>query len=92
MLARAMAFDLEPRGIISIVVNPGWGDSVQANKAGLMEIADVFVINKADLEEAGLVRLDGVAPPGVDHDDGRVGGQAGCAHGPDQTEQRRKKQ
>jgi GTPase len=31
-----------------VVVNPGWGDSVQAAKAGLMEIADVFVINKAD--------------------------------------------
>ena len=31
-----------------VVVNPGWGDSVQANKAGLLEIADVFVINKAD--------------------------------------------
>jgi len=31
-----------------VVVNPGWGDAVQANKAGLMEVADVFVINKAD--------------------------------------------
>ncbi len=31
-----------------VVLNPDWGDSVQANKAGLMEIADVFVINKAD--------------------------------------------
>ncbi|MEX2256651.1 MAG: methylmalonyl Co-A mutase-associated GTPase MeaB [Acidimicrobiia bacterium] len=31
-----------------VVVNPGWGDGVQANKAGLLEIADVFVINKAD--------------------------------------------
>src|SRR3989442_6956321 len=31
-----------------VVVNPGWGDSVQANKAGLLEIADLFVINKAD--------------------------------------------
>lgn len=31
-----------------VVVNPGWGDSVQANKAGLMEVADVFAINKAD--------------------------------------------
>ena len=31
-----------------VVVNPGWGDSIQANKAGLMEIADIFVINKAD--------------------------------------------
>ena len=31
-----------------VIVNPGWGDAVQANKAGLMEIADVFVVNKAD--------------------------------------------
>lgn len=31
-----------------VVVTPGWGDAVQANKAGLMEIADIFVINKAD--------------------------------------------
>ncbi|HEY2428570.1 MAG TPA: methylmalonyl Co-A mutase-associated GTPase MeaB, partial [Acidimicrobiales bacterium] len=31
-----------------VVVNPGWGDAVQANKAGLLEIADVLVINKAD--------------------------------------------
>jgi LAO/AO transport system kinase len=33
-----------------VVVNPGWGDGVQANKAGLMEIADLFVVNKADRE------------------------------------------
>lgn len=31
-----------------VVVNPGWGDAVQANKAGLVEIADLFVINKAE--------------------------------------------
>jgi LAO/AO transport system kinase len=31
-----------------VVVNPGWGDAVQANKAGLLEVADLFVINKAD--------------------------------------------
>ncbi len=31
-----------------VVVNPGWGDAVQAAKAGLMEIADVFVVNKSD--------------------------------------------
>jgi LAO/AO transport system kinase len=31
-----------------VVVNPGWGDEVQAAKAGLLEIADVFVVNKAD--------------------------------------------
>ncbi len=31
-----------------VVVNPGWGDAIQANKAGLLEVADLFVINKAD--------------------------------------------
>lgn len=37
---------------VVVVLNPGWGDEVQANKAGLMEVADIFVINKAD--KAGL--------------------------------------
>ena len=41
-----------------VVVNPGWGDSVQANKAGLMEIADIFVINKADRAGADQTRRD----------------------------------
>ncbi|MEZ5257622.1 MAG: hypothetical protein R2705_12220 [Ilumatobacteraceae bacterium] len=41
-----------------VVVNPGWGDSVQANKAGLMEIADVFVINKADRTGTQETRRD----------------------------------
>ncbi len=41
-----------------VVVNPGWGDRVQANKAGLMEIADVFVINKADRPGADTTRRD----------------------------------
>jgi LAO/AO transport system kinase len=31
-----------------VVVTPGWGDAVQASKAGLLEVADVFVVNKAD--------------------------------------------
>ena len=41
-----------------VVVNPGWGDSVQANKAGLMEIADIFVINKSDRKGAEETRRD----------------------------------
>ena len=41
-----------------VVVNPGWGDAVQANKAGLMEIADVFVINKADRPGVAETRRD----------------------------------
>jgi LAO/AO transport system kinase len=35
-----------------VVVAPGWGDSVQVAKAGILEIADVFVVNKADREGA----------------------------------------
>jgi LAO/AO transport system kinase len=41
-----------------VVVNPGWGDAVQANKAGLLEIADLFVINKADRPGADETRRD----------------------------------
>jgi LAO/AO transport system kinase len=41
-----------------VVVNPGWGDSIQANKAGLLEIADIFVINKADRPGAAETRRD----------------------------------
>jgi LAO/AO transport system kinase len=41
-----------------VVVNPGWGDAVQANKAGLLEIADVFVINKADRDGVADTRRD----------------------------------
>ena len=31
-----------------VVLNPGWGDAIQANKAGILEIADILVVNKAD--------------------------------------------
>jgi LAO/AO transport system kinase len=40
-----------------VVVSPGWGDQVQVAKAGILEIADVFVVNKGDREGAqGAVR------------------------------------
>jgi LAO/AO transport system kinase len=41
-----------------VVLNPGWGDEVQAVKAGLMEVADVFVINKADRDGVDALRHD----------------------------------
>ncbi|MBA2337997.1 MAG: methylmalonyl Co-A mutase-associated GTPase MeaB [Acidimicrobiia bacterium] len=31
-----------------VVLNPRWGDSIQAAKAGLLEVGDVFAVNKAD--------------------------------------------
>jgi len=39
-----------------VVLVPGLGDDVQAIKAGIMEIADVFAINKAD--RPGTARLE----------------------------------
>ena len=41
-----------------VVTNPGWGDSMQANKAGLLEVADIFVINKADRPGVKETRRD----------------------------------
>jgi len=38
---------------VIVVLVPGMGDEIQAIKAGLMEIADIFVINKADRDGAG---------------------------------------
>ena len=41
-----------------VVVNPGWGDAVQANKAGLLEAADVLVVNKSDRPGADEAERD----------------------------------
>jgi LAO/AO transport system kinase len=37
---------------VAVVLVPGLGDDIQAIKAGILEIADVFVVNKADREGA----------------------------------------
>src|SRR5579863_1381538 len=41
-----------------VVLVPGMGDDIQALKAGVMEIADIFVINKADRPGAELTRRE----------------------------------
>ncbi|WP_126428938.1 methylmalonyl Co-A mutase-associated GTPase MeaB [Brevibacillus marinus] len=41
-----------------VVLTPGGGDTVQAFKAGIMEIADLFVINKADLPGADKLQTE----------------------------------
>jgi LAO/AO transport system kinase len=41
-----------------VVVAPGAGDDVQAMKAGILEVADVLVVNKADLPGADTTRRD----------------------------------
>ena len=52
---------------VIVAVNPGWGDSIQVAKAGLLEIGDVFVVNKADRPDVDetvteLLRMFDVGP------------------------------
>jgi LAO/AO transport system kinase len=41
-----------------VLLAPGMGDGIQAAKAGILEVADVFVVNKADREGADTVVRD----------------------------------
>ena len=41
-----------------VVVAPGFGDGIQAAKAGVLEIGDVFIVNKTDLPGADAVIRD----------------------------------
>ncbi len=43
---------------VLVVVAPGFGDSIQAAKAGILEIADIFVVNKSDRPGAQEVVRD----------------------------------
>jgi LAO/AO transport system kinase len=57
-------------GVTLVVLVPGMGDDVQALKAGIMEIADVFVLNKSDLPgtdkfEQELQAALGLTPAGT---------------------------
>lgn len=40
---------------VVVVLTPGWGDDVQTAKAGLLEAAHIFFINKADQGDAGRI-------------------------------------
>jgi LAO/AO transport system kinase len=64
-----------------VILVPESGDSIQALKAGLMEIADVFVVNKADRPGAERVRNDIELMLGMKH--GLALEAAGGHHGVD---------
>ena len=40
---------------VVLVMSPGAGDSIQAAKAGILEVADVYVVNKSDRDGADIV-------------------------------------
>ena len=60
--------------LVLVILTPGSGDDIQAFKAGIMEIADIFVINKSDVAGASALEAQirsmvelgdpgGIAPP-----------------------------
>jgi len=83
-----------------VVMAPGMGDEVQAIKAGLLECADVFAVNKADREGAdatcrdlemmialGEALIPGQAKPNMGHV-GHHGGEVQLQQEPEPTERR----
>jgi LAO/AO transport system kinase len=69
-----------------VVVTPGGGDEIQANKAGTLEVADVFAVNKADREgaDAQVRHLEGMIALGNEIARGiaaRPAGHSHAAHG-----------
>jgi GTPase len=62
-----------------VLVAPGMGDSVQAAKAGILEVADVFAVNKADRPQAqqtvrDLRNMIALGHPGDQQGKGEAGG------------------
>jgi len=57
-----------------LILTPGMGDDIQAMKAGIMEIADIIVLNKADLDKANLCQssLETIIHYGMDKKQGWI--------------------
>lgn len=49
---------VELADIVLLVLVPGLGDEIQAMKAGVMEIGDIFIINKKDIDGADRLRAE----------------------------------
>ncbi|HMA69017.1 MAG TPA: methylmalonyl Co-A mutase-associated GTPase MeaB [Candidatus Mcinerneyibacterium sp.] len=49
---------VELADIVLLVLAPGMGDDIQAMKAGIMEIGDIFVVNKKDKDGADKVKME----------------------------------
>jgi LAO/AO transport system kinase len=47
---------MDTADLVVLVLAPGWGDQIQADKAGIVEIADIFVINKSDRSGVDALR------------------------------------
>jgi LAO/AO transport system kinase len=65
---------VETADTVAVVVQPGSGDDVQLLKAGILEIGDLFVVNKADMDAAAQTVADLEA---MVHGASKTGGAAG---------------
>jgi LAO/AO transport system kinase len=68
--------------LVTIVLAPGQGDSIQLLKAGLLEIGDLFVVNKADRPDAAELHAQVLAMLKLDagRDNALVPGATGAPH------------
>ena len=75
---------VETAETVVVVVQPGSGDDVQLLKAGILEIGDIFVVNKADMDEtAGTVaELEAM----IHMDESPTAGVIGGHHAPEAGE------
>jgi LAO/AO transport system kinase len=69
-----------------VVMAPGLGDEVQAIKAGILEIADVFAVNKADRDGADSTVRDLEAMIAMGHEVHHGGVRRGPHHGPQRVD------
>ncbi len=44
--------------VTAVILVPEWGDAIQTLKAGLLEIGDIFVVNKSDREGADRLAME----------------------------------
>jgi LAO/AO transport system kinase len=80
---------------VAVLVPPGSGDDVQMLKAGILEIADVFVVNKADLDGADrtvkelqeMVHMRDASPMVGHHGADAIDADSGGRENPDPTDE-----
>jgi len=75
---------VETAETVAVVVQPGSGDDVQLLKAGILEIGDLFVVNKADKDEAAGTVAD--LETMIHMDAAPAAGLATGHHGPDMAD------
>lgn len=67
--------------LVAVILAPGQGDSIQMLKAGLMEIGDLFIINKADRDGASALQAQLLGALQLEHRAAGTQDDCGTHHG-----------